>query len=40
MARKTFRKKASAKRKAKGRKVYKVKKGWRIGCARKRRRRR
>jgi hypothetical protein len=40
MARKTFTKKSGAKRKAHGRSVYKVKKGWRIGCGRKRRRRR
>ncbi len=40
MARKTFKKKSTAKRKARGRKVYKVKKGWRIGCGHKRRRRR
>lgn len=31
MARKTFKKKSSAKRAAKGRSVYKVRKGWRLG---------
>jgi hypothetical protein len=32
MVRKTFKKKASAKRAAHGRSVYKVKKGYRLGC--------
>lgn len=40
MARKTYKKKSSAKRKAKGRSVYKVKGGYRIGKSKKRRRRR
>jgi len=41
MARKTFKKKAGAKRaKRKGGSVYKVKGGWRISAGRKRRRRR
>jgi hypothetical protein len=33
----TYKKKTSAKRKAKGRSVYKVKGGWRIGKRRKKR---
>jgi hypothetical protein len=37
--RKTFKKKASAKRKAHGRSVYKVRGGYRIGKAKRRRRR-
>lgn len=40
MARKTFKKKSSAKRKAHGRKVYKVKGGWRLGKKQSSRRRR
>jgi len=40
MARKTYKKKGTAKRKAGRRPVYKVKKGWRIGKGKKRRRRR
>jgi hypothetical protein len=39
MARKTFKKKASAKRAAHGRSVYKVKKGWRLAKPRHHRRR-
>jgi hypothetical protein len=31
MARKTYKRKATAKRKAHGRSVYKVRKGWRVG---------
>jgi hypothetical protein len=38
--RKTYRKKTSAKRKAKGGSVYKVKGGWRVSRKRRKRRRR
>lgn len=37
MARKTFKKKGSAKRKAKGGSVYKVKGGWRVSHGKRRR---
>ena len=40
MARKTYKKKTSAQRAAKGRSVYKVKAGYRISAGRKKRRRR